>query len=394
MKYLLLVFCTILYLNSFSQSAINVGDAAPAISITDWIANVPENRSLKDKFVVLEFWATWCGPCIEAVPHMNALQEKFANSKLCFISMTDEPPSLVISTMKRVKFNSIVVSDQQKSTHIRYGDGKKGLERYPLAVLINNKGFIAWIGEPRNLSEQLLKKFLKGEIISESKIDNLKTVKVEPKGDNSVAQNRGIEIMNDISILYRLELRESQSQNYEAMRSGSTSQYFGSVGFQELCSRLSNKSINEIIVPDNIKYKKYDFIYKNQKGTNSELDSLAYRVYKLLGLKRTIQLAITEANEISVSDEKLLEKSVATNFSSISGAGENVIFSSISIESLIKELNFRLDSDRLYLGKIVEGNYNFFINMSSHQSIFNSLESYGLTVKKVERKVEIWTLEF
>lgn len=66
------------------------------INITDFIHNIPNNKSFEDKFIVIEFWATWCGPCLDAVPHLNELQEKFKlNNDLVFISMTDEKPEKI-----------------------------------------------------------------------------------------------------------------------------------------------------------------------------------------------------------------------------------------------------------------------------------------------------------
>jgi thiol-disulfide isomerase/thioredoxin len=75
MKHLaLLLFLLFSPLVIFGQSNLRVGDPAPPITITEWLANTPEDTTLRDKFIVLEFWATWCKPCLEAVPHLNELR--------------------------------------------------------------------------------------------------------------------------------------------------------------------------------------------------------------------------------------------------------------------------------------------------------------------------------
>lgn len=45
----------------------------------------------RGQVVVLEFWATWCGPCLELLPHMNKMVGAFEGKKVRFISVTDEP---------------------------------------------------------------------------------------------------------------------------------------------------------------------------------------------------------------------------------------------------------------------------------------------------------------
>src|SRR5438552_1466601 len=67
---------------------------APAGTKTDW-------ASLRGQVVVLEFWATWCAPCIAAMPHLNDLAEKFKDRRLQVIAITDESESFVAPFLQR-----------------------------------------------------------------------------------------------------------------------------------------------------------------------------------------------------------------------------------------------------------------------------------------------------
>jgi thiol-disulfide isomerase/thioredoxin len=52
--------------------------APPELDVSNWINSSPATlASLKGKIVLLDFWATWCGPCIASIPHTNELAEKF-----------------------------------------------------------------------------------------------------------------------------------------------------------------------------------------------------------------------------------------------------------------------------------------------------------------------------
>ena len=114
---------------------------------------------------MVEFWATWCKPCLRAVPHLNRLQNKFTNRNLVFISVTYEPPEVTFKTLEKVKFESVVVSDQTKSTHRSLHIEYKGTMVLPRTVLIDDENNIVWYGKPNQLSEKLLEKFLRKEKI-------------------------------------------------------------------------------------------------------------------------------------------------------------------------------------------------------------------------------------
>lgn len=88
------------------------------IEFTDYIENTPNNKNFNGKFKILEFWATWCKPCLDAVPHLNELKSEFSNeTDLVFLSVTYETPEKTKKVLEKITFETIVVSDQTKKIH-------------------------------------------------------------------------------------------------------------------------------------------------------------------------------------------------------------------------------------------------------------------------------------
>jgi len=94
-------------------SATNVGDSAPALEPTEWLNTQPTTWSrLKGRAILIDNWATWCGPCVATIPHLNDLHDKFEKQGLTIIGCTDEPSAKVkpFITEKGMKYPVAVIS--------------------------------------------------------------------------------------------------------------------------------------------------------------------------------------------------------------------------------------------------------------------------------------------
>ncbi len=69
-----------------------IGKPAPTIATRDFDDNVVDLQSFQGKVVVLDFWATWCGPCLQGMPAMHALMEKYKDRPVQFIAVNREYP--------------------------------------------------------------------------------------------------------------------------------------------------------------------------------------------------------------------------------------------------------------------------------------------------------------
>ena len=145
--------------------ALDVGDPAPPVKL-DWVRGGPHDlKAAKGKNVlVLEFWATWCGPCRMSLPHLGELQKKYKDKGLVVIAvaMSDEPPSLIKSFIEKMgdKADFTVALDQKNDTARAYmmPVGANGI---PYSFVIDKDGVLAWHGSPFGGLDQVIEQYQK-----------------------------------------------------------------------------------------------------------------------------------------------------------------------------------------------------------------------------------------
>jgi len=149
--------------------ALDVGDPMPPITVKKWVANTPVSASnVKGKVVVVEFWATWCGPCRQSIPHLNKLYEEYEKKGVILCGITREEEATVTGFIKTMPMKYHVGLDAGK-THADYMQGIGGI---PHAFLIDRKGKVAWHGHPMSgLDQQIAKLVAAGPAVSDDPVE-------------------------------------------------------------------------------------------------------------------------------------------------------------------------------------------------------------------------------
>ncbi len=136
----------------FAAAALTAGQPAPPLALEQWLSAPPgapgTSPALRGNALVLEFWATWCAPCVEQIPHWNALVEKFKGRAVQFIAISYEEPDTVAALIQRHPIAGWVGIDAAGATFKAYG-----VEAVPLTVLVDAKGIVRGVTSPRQLTE-------------------------------------------------------------------------------------------------------------------------------------------------------------------------------------------------------------------------------------------------
>ena len=144
------------------RGSLKVGDPAPPVIVADWFQGEDPGKFESGKVYVVEFWATWCGPCLLNMPHMSNLQQQY-RSEAIFIGVTDESKQKVEAFLASESSSGMtwaqqityrLATDRDGNMYRNYmaAANQMGI---PTAFIVGKTGSIEWIGHPADLDAPL-----------------------------------------------------------------------------------------------------------------------------------------------------------------------------------------------------------------------------------------------
>ena len=161
------IVCIVLlpYLAGWAAGPLDPGDPAPALNPAKWLKGAPIARFEPGRVYVVEFWATWCGPCKANIPHLTELAHQYKDQvSIAGISIWESTDPTDFAYLPKVE-NFVKEQGDKMDYHVAVDGphnevanawmaaaGEKGI---PASFIVGKDGRIAWIGYPADLGKVL-----------------------------------------------------------------------------------------------------------------------------------------------------------------------------------------------------------------------------------------------
>ena len=306
---------------------------AQVLQFTNKISDSKITSFNNQKLILIDFWATWCGPCVAATKQMEIFQE-YNKEKVFIFSVSDETEKVVNKYLTRIPIDLMVVLDKDK----RYIDKYKVTSR-PYAVLVNLQGQLLWKGHPGDLSQKILNSYYE-----------------KAKNDENITFD-ALVLFKDIIATPKVTTNEFVDFNIK--KSSITAEVFeiedNKVSFSgkisKLISKLKDKTIFELEIDSNVNYV-VDLVcdIKDWNDKTVVIDKICQKLNLNIQDYEKVQFG----NEIIVDNKDLLWKSTEIDWEDnpvkyLIGS-DKLTANDVSIKEMAKILSNCKSKNYIYLG--------------------------------------------
>lgn len=388
---------------SINYKGIKIGEKADEVMF-EKVFNAPQIsfslKDLKNKIVILEFWATWCGPCLPAIEHLNKLKEKFPDH-LEVISILHESEERLHRFMKNKPTLIWHIADPEMSLNKYFPH-----RAVPHTVVINKEGKVVAITSPEELTEGVI-----------SKLINNQSVKLPTKDDKL---GDGFDMTKDYfpkpeNTEYAFDVQPAIPGGFPMVQRSRKGVWLGR-RFTMLNQPISNlyKTVYQFtdirVIYEGIDKTEFDprkakALYCLDvivpKGKENELYSYAEKELQKLDfeVKARIEKRKVDVGILTCFDkEKLLshksKSSESTGFAMMNASQYKR--KGVSIDEMLKGFLESFGHGRMPLINEtgIDGLFDFDItlDLESRETLKNALAEYGLKLSKEERETELLVL--
>ena len=152
---------TLIALVLAAPATLTVGSKAPPLAVDAWVKGEPVKELQAGTTYVVEFWATWCGPCIKGIPHLTAMQKEFPAVQFISVAASENGPkekqldklkTFVAAKGDAMGYSVAYDSDRDMGKSWMEAAEQGGI---PCAFIVGKDGVIQWIGHPMEMDKPL-----------------------------------------------------------------------------------------------------------------------------------------------------------------------------------------------------------------------------------------------